>query len=163
MNIVRWRPFTEMMSLREAIDRVFDDSFIGLRPLMWPIGDGVPAVDMIETDNDLVVKATLPGVKAEDIDVSVVENTLTIRGETKTEQEAKDGDYIRREQHYGTFCRQLVLPVPVQVDKSDAKLENGVLVLTMPKAEEVKPKQIKINVHPVLEQPKAEKKEKTKK
>jgi len=163
MNIVRWHPATEIMSLREAMDRMFEDSFWRLPPVVWPRLDGHPAVDVYQTDNDVVVKATLPGVKPEDIDISVVDNCLTIKGEMKTEEETKVGEYIHREQHHGAFCRQFTLPVPVQVDKAEARLQDGVLTLTIPKAEEVKPKQIKVNVYPVLEQTKDDKKEKAKK
>lgn len=156
MNIVRWNPFTEVVSLREAMDRLFEDNWIGLRPLTWPTMDREPAMDVYQTDNELVVKAALPGVKPEDINVTVEGDTLTIRGETKSEEETKDGKYVHREAHYGSFCRQMTLPVSTVVDKAEARLENGILTLTMPKAEEVKAKQIKVNVHPVLEQPKAE-------
>jgi len=101
-------------------------------------------VDIYETKDDVVVKASLPGVKPEDIEVSVVGDTLTIKGEVKEEKDIKEENYIRKERRYGSFCRSFTLPVSVDADKATAEFENGVLTLTLPKAEEVKPKTIAI-------------------
>jgi HSP20 family protein len=151
MNLVRWEPFREMMSLRDAMDRLFEDSFV--RP--WSFrGDygvmGLP-LDMYQTADDVVVKATLPGVKPEEVDISITGDTLTIKGEHKEEQEVKEEDYIHKERRYGTFSRSVALPVQVKSDKAEAVFENGILTLTLPKAEEVKPKQIKVKAKAVLE------------
>ncbi|MCX7683316.1 MAG: Hsp20/alpha crystallin family protein [Anaerolineae bacterium] len=144
-NLVRWEPFRELISLREAMDRLFEESFV--RPwstwLTSP-GEGTLAVDMYETDDAIIVKSPIPGVKPEDLDISITGDTLTIRGETRAETEVKEEKYIRRECRYGSFCRSLPLPVPVVADKAVAEFENGVLTLTLPKAEEVKPKTIKV-------------------
>ncbi|MCK4316173.1 MAG: Hsp20/alpha crystallin family protein, partial [Anaerolineae bacterium] len=102
------------------------------------------AVDMYETDDAIIVKTAVPGVKPEDLDVSIVGDTLTIRGKTKAEKEIKKENYIRRERRCGSFCRSLVVPLPVMVDEAEAEFENGILTLTLPKAEEVRPKAIKI-------------------
>ncbi len=144
-HLVRWEPFRDLISLREAMDRLFEESFV--RPqARWraPVGAEALAVDMYETDDAIVVKMAIPGVRPEDLDVSVAGDTLTIKGETRAEEEVKEENYIRRERRYGSFCRSLVIPVPVMHDKAEAEFENGVLILTLPKAEEVKPKAIKV-------------------
>jgi len=152
MDLVRWEPFRQMTSLREAMDRLFEDSFV--RPSrFWPelLGRGELPIDMYQTANDVVVKASLPGVKPEEVDISITGDTLTINGEHKEEEEVKQEDYFRRERYYGAFSRSLILPVQIQSDKAEAVFENGVLTLTLPKAEEVKPKQIKVKAKKVLE------------
>ena len=144
-DLVRWEPFRELISLREAMDRLFEESFV--RPWgdwLVPFGAETLAVDMYETDDEVVVKASLPGVKPEEIDISITGNTLTIKGETKAEEEVKEKNYIRRERRYGAFSRSLALPTEVEADKAEAVFENGVLTLILPKAEEVKPKSIKV-------------------
>jgi len=144
-KIVRWEPFRELVSLREAMDRLFEESFV--RPgggRLAPAGMELPAVDMYQTDDAVVVKSAIPGIKPEDIDISITGDTLTIRGETRVEEEVNEENYIRRERRYGSFCRSLALPLPVVTEKAEAEFENGVLTLTLPKAEEVKPKAIKI-------------------
>jgi HSP20 family protein len=144
-NLVRWEPFRDLISLREAMDRLVEDSYVRPSP-GWPVvaGPGTLAVDVYETDDDVVVKTAIPGVKPEDIDISLTGDTLTIKGETKFEEEAKEENYIRREMRYGSFGRTVTVPVPVVADKANAEFEDGVLTLTLPKAEEVKPKTIKI-------------------
>ncbi|GAB4496954.1 MAG: Hsp20/alpha crystallin family protein [Anaerolineales bacterium] len=142
-NLIRWEPAREMMTLREAMDRLFDDAFT--RPLSlagntW----SVPAVDMYQTDNEVVVKAALPGIKADEVQINVTGEVLTIKGESKQENETKDKAYHIREQRWGAFERSLILPTEVVADKAKADFENGVLTITLPKAEEVKPKTISI-------------------
>ena len=141
-NLTRWEPMREMMSLREAMDRLFDDAFT--RPLSISGVSAAPAIDMYQTDEDVVVKATLPGVKAEDVDITVTGETLTIHGEYKQENEQKNTRYHIREQRSGSFERSLLLPTDVKADKAKADFENGILTITMPIAEEVKPKSITI-------------------
>ena len=101
-------------------------------------------MDMYQTDNDVVVKASLPGVKREEVEVTVTGDTLTIKGETKAEEEVKRENYFRQERRYGAFNRSVTIPVPVQGDKAEATFQDGVLTITLPKAEEVKPKRINI-------------------
>jgi HSP20 family protein len=132
-----------MMTLREAMDRLFDDAFT--RPLslsgnVW----SVPAVDMYQTDNEVVVKAALPGIKADEVQINVTGEVLTLKGETKQENETKEKTYHIREQRWGSFERSLVLPTEVVADKAKADFENGILTITLPKADEVKPKTINI-------------------
>jgi len=144
-NLVRWEPFRDLISLRQAMDRLFEESFI--RPRVgWlaPLGAGALAVDMYETDQDVVVKTSMPGVKAEDLDITITGDRLTIKGETKTEEKVEKANHIRQERRYGAFCRSLTLPTTIWAEKAKAEFENGVLTLTLPKAEEVKPKTIKV-------------------
>ena len=142
-SIIRWEPAREMMTLREAMDRLFDDAFT--RPLSLNNGNwSVPAVDMYQTDNEVVVKVALPGIKADDVQINVTGEVLTLKGESKHEEEVKEKAYHMREQRWGAFERSIVLPTEVVADKAKADFENGVLTITLPKAEEVKPKTINI-------------------
>ena len=145
-NLVRWEPWSDLMSLREAMDRLFEESVVRPRAgwLAAPLGAEILAVDMHETDDKVVVKTAVPGVKSEDIDVSITGDVLTIKGETKAEEKVEKANYIRQERRYGAFSRSLTLPSTVVADKATAEFENGVLILTLPKAEEVKPKTIKV-------------------
>ncbi len=143
-ELVKWEPFKELISLREAMDRLLEESFMRPFGLMAPARFEGFAMDIYETENDLVVKASLPGVKPEDIDVSVAGDILTIKAEVKEEKEVKEENYYRRERRYGTFCRSVTLPIEVDVDKAKAEYENGVLTLSFPKAEAAKPKVIKV-------------------
>ncbi len=142
-NLIRWEPAREMMTLREAMDRLFDDAFT--RPLsMAGNGWAVPAVDMYQTDNEVVVKAALPGMKAEDVQLNVTGEVLTIKGEIKQKEEVKEKAYHLREQRWGMFERSVILPTEVVADKAKADFENGILTIALPKAEEAKPKSITI-------------------
>ena len=142
-NLIRWEPAREMMTLREAMDRLFDDAFT--RPLSLSGNNwSIPAVDMYQTDNEVVVKAALPGIKADEVQINVTGEILTLKGETKQENETKEKAYHIREQRWGAFERSIVLPTEVVADKAKADFENGVLTITLPKAEEVKPKTISI-------------------
>ena len=144
-SLVRWDPASEMISLRDAMNRLLGESFI--RPWFGRgtfFGDEAMALDMYETESKVVVEAPVPGVKPEEIDVQVTGNVLTIKGERKEEKEKKEASYIYREQSYGSFCRSVTLPTEVDVDKAQAEFEHGVLTLTLPKSEAVKPKTIKI-------------------
>jgi HSP20 family protein len=134
-----------MVSLREAMDRLFEESFV--RPRNWfasPEGVATLALDVFESDDDVSVRASIPGVKPEDIDISVTGDVLTIKGETSEEKEEKTGNYHLRERRYGAFQRSVSLPTLVKADKAEAVFENGVLTLTLPKVDEVKPKSIQI-------------------
>ena len=102
------------------------------------------AVDMYETDESVIVKTAIPGVKADDIDVSVTGDTLTVRAETKEEEEIKRESYLRRERRFGSYCRSVTLPGGLETESAEADYSDGVLTLTFPKAEEVKPKSIKV-------------------
>lgn len=148
-NLTRWEPVREMMTLREAMDRLFDDAFtrpISLRDGGW----SSPAVDMYQTDDEVVVKAALPGFKADEVQINVTGDVLTLRGETKHEEEktsspqGKDKAWHIREHRWGSFERSIALPTEVMADRAAADFENGILTITLPKAEEVKPKTISV-------------------
>ncbi|PWB80804.1 MAG: molecular chaperone [Candidatus Methylomirabilota bacterium] len=149
MAIVRWDPFRDVMTLQERMNRLFDqalsrpriDDEEGLTASMWS-----PAVDIFETVDSIVMKAELPGVSRDHIDIQVQDNTLMLKGERKFEREVKEENYLRIERSYGAFQRAFTLPTDVQQDKIKAVFKDGVLEVTMPKAEEAKPKQVKIDV-----------------
>jgi HSP20 family protein len=144
-NLVRWDPVRDMMSLREAMDRLFEESFVRPRGVLAPVeGVGTLALDVFESDDDVTVRASIPGINPDDIGISVTGDVLTIKGQTSEEREEKQGNYHLRERRYGAFQRSITLPAPVNTDKAEAEFKNGVLTLTLPKVEEVKPKSIKI-------------------
>ncbi len=157
MTMMRWDPFREMMSLRQAMDRLFEDSFV--RPSrMWPestVGD-VP-VDMYQTASDVVIRASLPGISPEEIDISITGDTVTIKGEHREKTEVKEENYIRKEHRYGAFSRAVTVPVAVKIDKAEAVFDKGMLTLTLPKSEKEKPKQIKVKPKTMIEGAKAKK------
>jgi len=145
MNLIRRQPATELVSLRQAMERLFDESFFAPYHLARGLETGeIIPIDMYYTPESLVVKASLPGLKPEEVDISIEDNVLTIKGETKAQEETKEANYIYREQNYGTFGRSVNLPTGLELDKIEAAVENGTLTLTIPKSEEIKPKQIKI-------------------
>lgn len=142
-NLTRWEPAREMMTLREAMDRLFDDAFtrpVNLRDGGW----SAPAVDMYQTDDEVVVRAALPGFKADEVQINVTGDVLTLRGEVKQEEEKNDKAWHIREHRWGSFERSIALPTDVKADKAVADFENGILTITLPKAEEVKPKTITV-------------------
>lgn len=147
-NITRYDPLGEMVSLRSAMDRLFEDSFVS--PLTWRTMGGselTPPIDVHETADDIVVTAALPGIKAEDVEITMTGQSLTLRGEFKADEQVKNDQYLYRERRFGSFSRSLQLPVRVQGDLAKASFADGVLTLTIPKAEEVKPRQIRINAN----------------
>jgi len=144
-DLMEWRPFREVSRLRREMDRFWDDYFgsgrRGLQPLQ---AEFAPAVDVTETAEAIVVKAEVPGMDAKDINISITGDVLTIKGEKKSEREEKEENYHIVERSYGSFSRSLALPGAVKVDKIEAKYDKGVLTVTCPKKEEVKPKAIEI-------------------
>ncbi|HKG54451.1 MAG TPA: Hsp20/alpha crystallin family protein [Anaerolineales bacterium] len=142
-SLTRWEPVREMMTLREAMDRLFDDAFT--RPLSLRDGGlSAPAVDMYQTDDEVVVKAALPGFKSDEVQINVTGDLLTIRGERKSEEEQKEKSWHIREHRWGSFERSISLPTDVVSEKAQADFDNGILTITLPKAEEVKPKTITV-------------------
>lgn len=142
MSLIRWQPFSDLASLRDMMDRLFEETFFpsvhGVRGAMT-----LP-IDMHETDKDIVVRAPLPGVKPQDVEITVSGDTLLIRGEVKRDESIKRENYIYQEWRYGQFARALQLPKAVQADKAEARYENGVLVLTLPKAAEAQARRITV-------------------
>jgi HSP20 family protein len=148
MSLRRWRPMRDLVGVREEMNRLFDEFFTG-----WPErrgllmeGEWAPSVDVAETDAEVVVTAELPGVKQEDVEVTITNDVLTLKGEKKEEKEIKKENYHRVERSYGSFQRSISLPAGVQGGKAKAGYKDGVLKVTVPKAEAAKPKQIKIGV-----------------
>jgi len=149
-NLVPWEAVGDMVSLRDAMNRLFEESFI--RP-SWFGGQEVSGMmaplDVYETDNDIVLKAAVPGLKPEDIDVTITGDVLTIKGEFKQEEpQEQRKNYLRQERKYGSFVRTLTLPTSIDTNQVTATFDNGVLTLTMPKTEDVKPKSVKIQAKP---------------
>ena len=141
-NLIRLEPARGMMTLREAMDRLFDDAFT--HPLSLRDNRSVPAIDMYQTDDEIVVKAALPGLEADEVQINITGEVLHIKGEMKHEEEKKERAWHIREQRWGAFERSVALPIEVVADKAKAEFENGILTITLPKADEVKPKVINI-------------------
>ncbi len=141
-----WDPMREAVTLREAIDRLFQDSFVrpsgATQAAAGTIGN-LP-IDVYETADNYVVVASLPGFRPDDVEITVHGEMLTIRAEYKNDEAAKDAQYLIRERRVGSLGRQIGLPRAVQPDRATADYDNGVLRLTLPKAESEKPKTIRI-------------------
>ena len=144
-NIIR-RENRQPLSLREAMDHLFDESFLAPFGSRFPGFDmvGAPAVDVAETDSDVIVTATVPGIKPDDLKITLTGDLLEISGETRSEIERKDATYHVRERRQGSFSRTLILPTTVLADKAQTEFEDGVLTLTLPKAEEARRKTITV-------------------
>lgn len=143
----RWDSFSELLDMRREMDQLFG-SFFGGTPATMAAVEAVwaPAVDIQETKDSFIVEVELPGMKQDDIQITIVENTLTLKGERKREREVRDEGYTRVERAYGTFQRALALPSVVDASKVRAKYKDGVLAIELPKKEEAKPKEIKVQV-----------------
>jgi HSP20 family protein len=142
--LTRWDPFQEMLNLRRTVDRLFDNAStdnVWGQPTAWGL-----AVDVVENKDDFIVKASVPGINPDDLDVSYADDVLTIKGEIKLDNEVKDNQYHLHERRYGSFSRSISLPTKIKGDAIEASYQNGVLSLRLPKAEEVKPKRIAIKV-----------------
>jgi len=139
----RWDPFREMLSIRNNMDRMFDSALAGSpdrwQPMAWDL-----ALDVVESKDEFLVKASVPGINPDDLEITYNNNILTIKGELKEENEVEEAQYHLRERRYGSFARSLTLPTGIEANKIEANYEAGVLKLRLPKAEEVKPKKIAI-------------------
>ena len=142
--VVRKDPFDYGLSLRDMMDRFFDYGMLNPSLAWRGFGDETLAMDMVETADALVIKAVVPGIKPEDINISVTGDTLTIQGEIKEEQETQEHSIHVQERRYGRFSRSVNLPTAVVADRADAQFEQGILTLTLPKAEDAKPKVITV-------------------
>lgn len=143
MTVSRWEPFKDLMTLREAMDRLFEESYV--RPgTRWTGAETRLAlpIDAYATDEDIVITAAIPGIDPEAVEITIEGDSLTIRGELRGPME--NVTYLLQERPYGTFSRTLRLNVPVQADKAEATFDKGVLTLTIPKQEEMKPKTIRV-------------------
>ncbi|OLB20378.1 MAG: hypothetical protein AUI12_13675 [Acidobacteria bacterium 13_2_20CM_2_57_6] len=144
-TLARWEPFRGATSLQDHVNRLFNDDF-ERRGEESSLTAWAPAVDIYETEHELVVKADLPEIDPKDLDIRVENNILTIRGERKFEKKVNEDNYLRVERAYGSFARSFTLANTVNSDAIKADYQNGVLTLNIPKREEAKPKQIKVNV-----------------
>ena len=144
-SITRLDTFQGLSGLQEQVNRLFDTSFPG-RSDNSALTTWAPAVDIYETENELVVKADLPDINEKDLDVRIENNTLTIRGERKFEKKVTEDNYLRVERTYGSFSRSFSLPNTVNSEAIKADYKNGVLTVELPKRAESKPKQVKVNV-----------------
>jgi HSP20 family protein len=143
-NLSRWEPVHDIVTLREAMDRLFDEAFT--RPIMSEGGAEMPAIDLFQTNDEVVIKAALPGLDPNDIQINLTADVLTLRGNYKQEDEVKDVTYHIREHRHGMFERSVMLPAAVQPDKARAEFDKGILSITLPKTESVKPKTINIKI-----------------
>jgi len=145
MAIIRWDPYRDIITLRDRMNRLFEDMGTAkgedkdLVPGAW-----APSVDIYETENEVVLAAEIPGVDEKDVEIKVEDSTLTIRGERKFEKETKEENYHRIERAYGSFMRSFTLPNYIDQDRIEAQQENGILKIHMPKKEETKPRKVKI-------------------
>jgi len=148
MALIRWDPFREMSALQERMNRLFSDvrAQAPVRGEEIVQGAWIPAVDIFETNEGIVLKAELPGITAQNISVEVKDNTLTLKGEKKFEKEVKEENYHRVERSYGSFQRAFTLPGTIHQEKVKAKFKDGILEITLPKVEEAKPKQVKVEI-----------------
>ena len=149
-TLVRWDPFRDLASLHNRVGRLFEEGLCGLRgdqreealdSRAW-----APAVDILEKDNEIVLRADLPGIDPKDVDIQVQNGTLTLRGERKFESDVKEDNFRRVERVYGSFVRSFSLPQTVDSEHVAAEYKNGVLEVTLPKRPEAKPRQIKVAV-----------------
>lgn len=142
-RLTRWDPFREMMTMRDITDRMldkfFDEPVSEYRSPNWGL-----ALDVAENEDEFIVKASVPGINPDDLDITVTKNTLTIKGEMRHEEETEEERYHLRERRYGRFARSITLPTSVDSDRIEANYENGVLSLHLPKTEEMKPKRIEV-------------------
>ena len=152
MTLSKWQPFQEVSNIRRQMDRLFEEmlstgnrDWMGLHSMggMW-----TPAVELQETDRELILKAEIPGIDVKDLDVEVGEDRVIITGEHTEEKstEDKDKNYFRSEFHYGQFQRVIPLPMPIKTDKIESNLKHGILTLTMPKIEAAPKKVVKVNL-----------------
>ena len=153
MSLIRWNPTrdlatfpSDIFNMQREMNKMFDSFSRGVDEPTLPNGNWMPAVDVAEEDNEYVVKIELPGVNKEDVKITLESNILTIRGEKKAEKETNEKNYHRMERSYGSFLRSFTLPTTVKNDKIDAEYRDGILSITLPKAEEAKPKHIEVKV-----------------
>ncbi len=147
MTIFRWEPFRELLESQQHFNRLFSETLQrGLGDEDLASRSWAPPVDVYETDQNLVLRAELPGIDPKDVEARVEDNTLYLKGERKLENEGKNGNYHRVERAYGTFVRSFSLPGSIDPNRVAAEYKDGILTLTLPKREEAKPRTIQISV-----------------
>lgn len=147
MSLTRWDPFESIMPLRDAMNRLFEESFISPRFEMFVLGRTFP-LDVYESEDHLfyVIEASLPGFKPEEVQITALGDTITIKAAKKEEQKVEKEAYVRRERYEGEMSRTITLPGTINPDAVEATYEHGILTLHVPKAEEVKPKVIPVKI-----------------
>lgn len=144
-TITRWDPLQDMLSLREAMNQLFEESYVN--PSQGRQRQGfVPALDLSETPENYIVEMAVPGMKPENLDISIENGVLTLKGEVNQETKDESRQYHRIERHYGAFTRTINLPATIKVDAIKANLSDGILHLAIPKAEELKPRKINVAI-----------------
>ena len=149
MAIDKWSPLKELEDMRRDMDRLFDEfTKPARRRRIWPKSEGlvIPSIDLYDRKTDIVVKIELPGVRSEDIDLTITKDTLTLKGEIKKDDDVQEEDYFVSERMIGSFSRTIALPFEVESEKAQAAMNNGLLEIVIPKREEARPKEIKIEV-----------------
>ncbi|MBI5181876.1 MAG: Hsp20/alpha crystallin family protein [Nitrospirae bacterium] len=148
MSIIKWDPFRDLLSLQERMNKLFEESLFrsGKDQEDLTVGRWSPSVDVMENEQEIVIKAELPGIELKDVEVLIKENLLTLRGERKFEKEEEKENYHRIERAYGAFQRVFTLPASVEQDKVKAKMKDGILEIRLPKAKKELPKKIEIEV-----------------
>ena len=144
--MLRWEPFMDLVSLQEKMNKLFEDTVSphAGKEAEIPTGTWYPAVDILETDKDIVIKVELPGINLSDVNLEIADNMLSLRGERKFEKDTKKENYHKVERSYGSFHRSFTLPGSVDQTKINAKLKDGILEVKLPKVENLKPKQIPV-------------------
>lgn len=144
MALMKWEPFEGLSTLRREMDKLWEHFFDGGRVQMPEFGALEPAVEVSDTTDTVIVKAQIPGMSKDQIQVNITDNMLTLKGEMKEEEKKEEKNYYRREFRYGAFARSIALPTAVQGEKAEAQLKDGVLQITIPKSEQAKAKEIPI-------------------
>lgn len=149
MPLVKWSPLKELEDMKRDMDRMFDELFAGRRP-RWNKPEEssviIPAAELFDRQNTLILRAELPGVSKEDIDLTITKETISIKGELKRDEEVKSEDYFIAERLYGNFARTVQLPFEIDEEKVDASFKEGILEVVMQKKEDAKPKETRIEV-----------------
>jgi len=144
MNLARWEPFRGFLTVHDRMNQLMSEPYLRVGAPLDAVGGWYPAVDIHEDQERIVLRAELPGVGTNDIDVSVEDGTLTLRGEKKQEKQVESEGAFRQERYYGSFSRSFVLPAAIKADAINATYKDGILEVVLPKAEEAKPRKIKI-------------------
>jgi HSP20 family protein len=149
--MVKWTPLKELEDMRRDMDRLFEEFFgPSSRRRRWPARPDTelisPNIDLYDRQNEIVLKAELPGVSREDIDITIIKDAIILKGQLMRDEDVKDEQYYVRERVFGSFSRTLALPTEVESEKTSASFKNGVLEIVMPKKEEAKIKEIKVDV-----------------
>src|SRR5260370_16084293 len=145
-ELTTWPAFGRLTDLRDEIDRLFETPLAEFARSSQLLSGWTPALDVYEDQDDITVRAELPGMKKEEIDISLHDGSLSISGERKSENKYEDAEVYRAERFFGKFQRTVTLPAPVAVDKVKAQYKDGILTVTLPKTEEAKPKHIDVSI-----------------